>query len=377
MPVSRRLAVDRLPQIQIADDGAGAQVEVLCDQLRDLLVAHLAGAEGLHVDAERARHPDGVRHLDLAAVRQPGSHHVLGHPAARVRRGPIHLGGVLAAESAAAVPAHAAVGIHDDLAPGYPGVAHRSADDELAGRVDVYLRGLAVHQLRRQDGVDDVLHHRLFDLGVGDAVGVLGADEHRIHVHRLAVAVFNGHLALAVGSHPGNRAVLALFCHLLGELVRQVDGSGHKGGGLVAGVAEHHPLVTGADLVQLFGGHLAALYLQRVVHAEGNIRALAADGREHGAGVAVEAFFAAVVADLLDHLAHQFIEVDERLGGDLAEYHHKTGLGGGFAGHAAAGVLLQAGVQNGVGNLVAELVGVSFGHRLGREFVTGRIHETA
>ncbi len=112
-----------------------------------LLIADLARAERLHVDAQRVRHANGVRHLDLAAVRQPGSHHVLGHPAAGVRRGPVHLRGVLAAKSAAAVPAHAAVRIHDDLASGHSRVAHRSADDELAGRVHVNFGGCAAEQI--------------------------------------------------------------------------------------------------------------------------------------------------------------------------------------------------------------------------------------
>ncbi len=377
MPVSRRLPIDRLAQIQIADDRPGAQVKVFADQPGDLLVADLARAERLHVDRERVRHADGVCHLDLAAVRQPGSHHVLGHPAARVRRRPVHLRGVLAAECAAAVPAHAAIRIHNDLASGHSRVAHRSADDELAGRVHEHFRGSPAHQLCRQNGVDDVLHHALLDLGVGDAVCVLRADEDGINMHGFAVSVLDGHLALAVRAQPRDGAVLALFRQLLGQLVRQVNGHGHQGGGLVAGVPEHHPLVAGADLIQFLRGHFAALLLQRVIHAQGNIRALAADGGENRAGVAVEALLAAVVADLLDHLADELIEVDECLGGDLAEHHHEAGLGHRFASHPAARVLLQAGVQHGVGDLVAEFVGMPFRHRLGAEFITGRIHERA
>ena len=72
-----------------------------------------------------------------------------------------------------------------------------------------------------------------------------------------------------------------------------------------------------------------------------------------------------------DHPAHEFVKVDKGAGGDLAEDHHKTGLGGGFAGHAAARVLIQAGVQYRVADLVAEFIGVTFRHRFGAEFVTG------
>ena len=45
MTVGGRLAVDGPAQVQIVDDGAGAQVEIAVDQLGDLLIADLAGAE--------------------------------------------------------------------------------------------------------------------------------------------------------------------------------------------------------------------------------------------------------------------------------------------------------------------------------------------
>ena len=130
--VGGRLAVDRVAQVEVMDDRARAQVEDLADGFGDLLIIHRAGAEGFHVDAERVRHADGVGQLDLAARGQPGGDHVLGHPARGIGRGAVHLRGILAAESAAAVASHAAVGIHDDLAPGHARVAHRPADHESA-----------------------------------------------------------------------------------------------------------------------------------------------------------------------------------------------------------------------------------------------------
>src|SRR3546814_15889222 len=61
----------------------------------------------------------------------------------------VDLGRVLAGERAAAVAGPAAVGVDDDLAPGQAAVAHRAADHELAGRVDVEL-GALVQPLGRQ-----------------------------------------------------------------------------------------------------------------------------------------------------------------------------------------------------------------------------------
>ena len=75
-------------------------------------------AEALHHDGDGVGHADGVGELDLAAFGKAGRDDVLGHIACHVGGGAVHLGGILAGEGAAAVPAHAAVGVHDDLAAG-------------------------------------------------------------------------------------------------------------------------------------------------------------------------------------------------------------------------------------------------------------------
>ena len=82
------------------------------------------------------RDADRVGDLDLAAVGEAGGDDVLGDVARGVGGRAVDLRRVLAAERAAAVAGHAAVGVDDDLAAGQAGVADRAADDEAAGRVD-------------------------------------------------------------------------------------------------------------------------------------------------------------------------------------------------------------------------------------------------
>ena len=66
-------------------------------------------------------------------------------------------------------------------------------------------------------------------------------------------------------------------CGELGRhLVREPDRHGHEGVGLVAGVAEHHPLVAGADLVVGVAG--AGLLLGRLVDTHGDVGRLLVDG---------------------------------------------------------------------------------------------------
>src|SRR6516164_1136993 len=72
----------------------------------------------------------------VSTITETGRDHVLGDVAAHVRGGAVHLARILAAEGAAAVPAHPTVGVDDDLPSGQTGVTHRAADDKPAGGVD-------------------------------------------------------------------------------------------------------------------------------------------------------------------------------------------------------------------------------------------------
>ena len=98
----------------------------------------------------------------------------------------------------------------------------------------------------------------------------------------------------------------------------QIDWHGHEGWRFIACVTEHHPLVAGTDLIQLFIGDLAALDLEGFIHAHRDISRLAGDGGHDRTGVSIETFFAAIVTDVLDHLADQVIKIDKGVGGDLA-----------------------------------------------------------
>ena len=109
-------------------------------------------------------------------------------------------------------------------------------------------------------------------------------------------------------------------------------------------------------------GHFAGFGFEGFVHAHGDIAGLFGDSYLHAAGVAVESFFARVVTDLVHHAADERIVVEVCVRGDLAQQHDEAGLGGGLARDARARILLEAGVQHRVGDLIAHLVGVSLRH---------------
>ena len=134
---------------------------------------------------------------------------------------------------------------------------------------------------------------------------------------------------------------------------------------LVARVAKHDPLVAGADV------HLVLAD----VDAARDVRRLLVDAYEHLARVAGQALgvhrrqvvLEGVEADLADLGADDLVVVELGLGRDLAEDHDHVVLGRRLAGDLRVGVLLEAGVEDGIRDLVRELVGVALVHGLGRE----------
>ena len=111
------------------------------------------------------------------------------------------------------------------------------------------------------------------------------------------------------------------------------------------------------------------------------------DGVHHAAGAAVEAVLGAIVADVSQHASHDVLHVYVRLGADFSSDHDKTGgdqrlacaaklrgvgrltRGGDVALLRKIDLLRENGVEDGVGNLVADFVRMAFRHGLGREDV--------
>src|SRR5271155_4620955 len=81
--------------------------------------------ERVDVNTDRLCDADGVRELNLTSASDAGGHDVLRDVPRVVAGAPIDLAGVLAAECAAAVAAHSAVRVDDDLSAREPTIALR------------------------------------------------------------------------------------------------------------------------------------------------------------------------------------------------------------------------------------------------------------
>src|SRR5471032_1419893 len=90
--VGRGFLVHRVQQVEHGGDGVWAQVEDLANQLDDLVIADLAGAEGVQRDRGRLSDADGVGHLDFATDGEAGGDDVLGYITTGVGRGTVNLG---------------------------------------------------------------------------------------------------------------------------------------------------------------------------------------------------------------------------------------------------------------------------------------------
>jgi hypothetical protein len=207
--------------------------------------------------------------------------------------------------------------------------------------------GLVVEHVRGDDLLDDLLLDLLSELFGGDVLAVLGGDNDGVNAERdngtAVMCVLNSNLGLGVGPQPGEATVLAGGGHCRVQLVREEDGKRKELGGLVGGISEHDALVTGTELLESL----------LVVQTLGNVGRLLLNGNEDVAGLVVEALVGRVVANVLDGIADDLLVVEVCLGGDLTEDHDHTGLGGRLTGHLGERVLLEAGIEDGVRDLIA------------------------
>ena len=129
------------------------------------------------------------------------------------------------------------------------------------------------------------------------------------------------------------------------ELVRQHDRQRHELGRLRARVPEHQALVA----------------CPAGVDALADVARLFVDRREDGARLVVEAVLRARVADVLDDLADDLLEIDVAVGGDLAGNDGQPRRHERFARDAGDRILREDGIENAVGNLIGDFVGMTFG----------------
>ena len=131
-----------------------------------------------------------------------------------------------------------------------------------------------------------------------------------------------------------------------------VEGERHVIIGLPAGIAEHHPLVAGTLFV--FVGP---------VDAAVDIGRLLVNGIEDPAGIPFKTVLPLGIPDGIDDAARNLGHIDVCLRLDLACHDNLAGGHKGFNGYFRFGVECQELVDHGIGDLVGDLVRVTFRNR--------------
>ena len=135
----------------------------------------------------------------------------------------------------------------------------------------------------------------------------------------------------------------------MGELDRQR----HELGGLVARIAEHESLVTGAA----------------GVHAHGDVGRLRLNDVQDSAGLRVEPESGIREPNVGDHLTREGGDVYVGRGCDLARHDANAGRDQHLARNATLGVIFQDCIQHCIGDLIRHLIGMAFSYGLRRENV--------
>ncbi len=212
---------------------------------------------------------------------------------------------------------------------------------------------MVLHVAVEQLGRDRALDHFGLDGGVQlvvrDRLGVLRRDDDRADANGASIFVQHGDLCLAIRAQPRQRAGLAALGERLREAMRELNRHRHELGRLVRRVAEHHPLVARAARV----------------HALRDVRRLAIDRAQHSARLAIEAEARVVVADGRDRAANDVRDGHVRVRRDLASHAREAGGDERFARDARIGIRREDRIEHGVGDLIRDLVWVTFGHRFG------------
>ena len=161
---------------------------------------------------------------------------------------------------------------------------------------------------------------------------MLRGDHHAIDASGAVLDIFHRNLRFAIRPQKRQVTCLADFGEPAHQFMREHNGQGHELIGFVAGIAEHQALIASAA----------------GIHAHGDIRRLALERRDYGAGVGVETILRARIADFANHPAHDFAVIEDCGGGDFSRDHGQARGHQRFAGDSAHGVLRENGVQDGV-----------------------------
>jgi len=361
------LLVNRTKKVQITKDDSRTQIEVLVHNVEKIGIGQSVLDRSVRVDKYRKRlgNTNGVGDLDKDTVAEAGVHKRLGHPTSSVGTRAINLGGVLAGESTTTMGSPTSVGIDDNLPASQTGISHGTTNNKGTGGVDV-VNSLIIEELSRDDLVDDFFLDASDNIFVRKTRVVLGGDHNGVDTLRdaltiLIVLVLNSDLGLSIRAEPIKDVLFTAFDKTSAQLGGEDVGKRHQLLSLISGIAEHVTLITSTN----FLGGLGAVAVDRV----SNLRALLSNRDNDGASLVIESLVGIIKPDLGNGGTGNLLVIDQTIAADLTNNENSSGGGGTLTGNLGMGVDSEGGVEDTIGNLIAQFVGVTRGHTLRSEKV--------
>jgi hypothetical protein len=263
--------------------------------------------------------------------------------------------------------------VNNDLSASETSITLWSSNDELSRRLDLktgqqglhsrqlgktyVVDGLLGEILGRNDSLDNLFQDFLSQLLSGNSLGVLSRDNNGVNLDwnngTVVVLILNCDLGLGVRSEPWEGSITAGSRHSSVELVCQLKGQREQFWGLIGSISKHDTLVTSTELLKRF----------LIVETLSDIGGLLLNGNENVAGLVVKTLGGVIITNVLDGVSDDLLVIKVCLCGDFAEHHDHAGLCCRLASNLGERVNSQAGIENGIRDLISDLVWVTFSYR--------------
>ena len=220
--------------------------------------------------------------------------------------------------------------------------------------------GFFIEEPLGNNGTDDLFHDIPTQGFLTDLFAVLGRHNNRIDADRAIAVILYGHLCLSIRTQVRQGSILANLSQATGQTVGQRNGKRHIFRRFIRGIAKHHALITGTDLVitVLF----TLLGFIRFIDALSNIRGLFINGDEDAAGRSIKPVFGTVIADINNGLAGNLGNINIAVRGNFPNHMDLTGCHKRFTGNAGIGIFGKDSIQDSVRDLIGNFVRMSLGY---------------
>ena len=150
--------------------------------------------------------------------------------------------------------------------------------------------------------------------------------------------VFDCDLHLSVGSHPSDDLLPTALFDSTNQFAAEIVGEWHKRFSLIRSIPDHESLITSTDF----------LFVLVDVDTLGDIWGLFVDGHDDSGSLVVHTNISRIVSYFSDGVSGNLFKVDFSIDSDLSENHADTVLDCSLTCNFGMGVLLKAGVKDGI-----------------------------